>query len=652
VSNGARAGGREPGSPRVCDVVFDVPVPHPFSYRVPDDWTVSPGQRVRAPLHGAPRVGLVVAVREENGRGEPDARLKALTSIVDAAPILSAAQLDLARWISAQSLSTLGSTCAGLLPPPETTPPSPARAASRASSTTALAPRTDPARGIEAGDNGAAKPALLIGHGRERRLLERIGASRGTSLVIVPDLDAASRWAARLGRLGRVARLDSGAEDDERANAWRDLAAGRAPLAVGTRSALLAPLGEDTRTGDRALAGHALIALVDEHEPAHRPPGAPRIHARDVVMERARRGALALVLTSATPSVESWWRADARRFALEAAPAAAWPAVTVADTRGILRREPITPPLARAMREALAAGRRVFLGVSRLTAALACDECGGIVRCERCGLALAYSRTAATLACRVCAAIGPLPDLCPSCRGRRLSPFGWSPERVEHAVRRRFPKASVARYDPDARGKRAEAQRRAAAHAEVVVGTRGALKLFGPASLGAAGFVTPDQIFRLPDFRAGERAFAQLWAAAERVRPDGAVVVQSQNPDHYALAALTAQDLGIFYREEMKFRAELGYPPFRRLAIVTVSGKTAAEIDPLVEAAASSLRSARDLTVYPATTDRRGRARRIVVKGGDELPAALDAALGDFRRPAAKSRGIMDVEVDPVEWPF
>src|SRR5207247_9466942 len=115
---------------------------------------------------------------------------------------------------------------------------------------------------------------------------------------------------------------------------------------------------------------------------------------------------------------ESWWRADARRLELAPAPPAPWPAVSVADTRGILRREPITPTLARAMREALAAGRRVFLGVSRLTAALACDECGGIVRCDACGLALAYSRTAGTLACRLCGATQPLPEPCSGCPRR------------------------------------------------------------------------------------------------------------------------------------------------------------------------------------------------------------------------------------------
>src|SRR5207244_2487949 len=111
---------------------------------------------------------------------------------------------------------------------------------------------------------------------------------------------------------------------------------------------------------------------------------------------------------------------------------------------------------------------------------------------------------AATLWCRLCATTRPLPDTCAHCHGRRLSPFGWGLERVEHAVRRRFPKARVARWDPEAsRGAKGEAQRAAAAAAEVVIGTRGALRLFGPASLGLAGFVSPDQLLRLPDWRPG-----------------------------------------------------------------------------------------------------------------------------------------------------
>ena len=302
-------------------------------------------------------------------------------------------------------------------------------------------------------------------------------------------------------------------------------------------------------------------------------------------------------------------------------PPGPWPAVSIADTRGILRREPLTPPLARAIRETLAARRRVFLVVSRLTSSLACDECGTVVRCAECAIALAYSRAAARLVCRLCAAAHPLPDTCSACHGRRLSPFGWGAERVEHAVRRRFPEARIARWDPDAaRGARGEAQRAAAADADVVIGTRGALRLFGPASLGLAGFVAPDQLLRAPDFRAGERTLGLVWAAAERIAPDGALIIQSQNPGHYAFAAVARQNLDEFYRHELKFRAELGYPPFRRLAVVAARASDATETRRLADAVGAALRGHAGLTVYPPVAEPRDRARRIVVKGGAELP--------------------------------
>src|SRR6185369_14479868 len=231
-----------------------------------------------------------------------------------------------------------------------------------------------------------------------------------------------------------------GEAEAARAQAWARFGDGAARVAIGTRSALLTPLPPAT-----------LLALVDEHEAAHKPPGPPRIHSREVVLERARRERLPVLLTAATPSVELWWRATDRGGVVMTPPGPGpWPAVTITDTRGILRREPLTPPLARAVRETLAAGRRVLLLVSRLASSLACDECGEIVRCPECALALTYTRAGATLTCRLCGTSVPLMDTCGHCRGRRLSPFGWGLERVEHAVRRRFPKARVARWDPEA----------------------------------------------------------------------------------------------------------------------------------------------------------------------------------------------------------
>jgi primosomal protein N' (replication factor Y) (superfamily II helicase) len=607
----------------VADVAFDTPVPHPFSYAVPGGWLVAAGQRVWAPLKGAARIGIVVDVRASDPR-----RLKPLTAVVDDAPILAPAQLDLARWIAAQSLSTLGSTCAALLPPPDTTAAAPPPARGRVRE---VAPAFAARASIE----------LLLGTGRERRLVEAL--AQEAALVLVADAEGAARWAKRLAtRYGAddVVRVDAGLGDRDRLLAWRAIADGRARVAVGTRSALLVP-----------LPAHATVALVDEHEAAHKPPGAPRMHTRDVVLERGRREDLRVVLTSATPSVEVWWRVSRGRIAVTAPAPGPWPAVSVADTRGILRREPLTPGLSRALRETLDAGRRALLVVSRASAALACEDCGTVMRCAQCGIALAYARAAAALACRLCGEPAPLPDVCPGCQGRRLTPFGWSAERVEHAVRRRFPRAAIARYDGEARGKRAEAQRAAAAVADVIVGTRGAVRLFGPGALGLAAFVSPDHQLRLPDFRAAESAFALMWAVTERVRADGAVIVQSQNPDHYGVAAVVKHDLDTFYRPELKFRAELGYPPFRRLAVLTVRGSAAVDAERLAETAGQALRQARQLTVYPPARGRRARTWRVVVKGGEGLPADVETAMREVRT-ASRSRGIIDVEVDPVEWQF
>jgi primosomal protein N' len=617
----------------IAEVAFDAPVDHPFSYRVPAGWAPAPGQRVLAPLAGARRVGIVLALREGD-----ETALKPLLAVAEPGPRLDAAALDLARWIAAESLSSVGSTCAALLPPVEQG--TRARAVAPVDRPDDPLPTTRHATRVATtqatiGDGGIE---LLIGAGRERRLLERI-AGTGSALVIVPDVESAGRWAQRLGKERPARRLDSGVDDDIRGDAWGRLGV-EGGVGVGTRSALLAPLPPG-----------APLVLVDEHDVAHKPPGPPRIHSRDVVLERAARERRPAFLTAATPSVELWWRATERGGVTMAPPAAGpWPPVTISDTRGILRREPLTPPLARAVRETLAAGRRALLLVSRLASSLACDECGEITRCPQCALALVYTRAAATLSCRLCAITVPLMDTCPSCRGRRLSPFGWGLERVEHAVRRRFPRARVARWDPDAsRGARGEAQRAGAAAAEIVVGTRGALRLFGPASLGLAGFVSPDQLLRLPDFRAGERMFGLVWAAAERVGAEGSLVIQSQNPTHYAVEAVARQDLAAFYRSELKFRAELGYPPFRRLALVRVRGTT--EVQGLADTVAAALRASARLTVYPPIAERREHARRIVVKGHGDLPGALAAALADFRGPRPRRRGIIDAEVDPVEWP-
>jgi primosomal protein N' (replication factor Y) len=606
----------------IADVVFDVPVTHPFSYRVPPGLSVAPGQRVRAELGRQTRVGLVVAVREGDEQG-----LRPIQAPAESGPILSSGQLELTRWIERESLSSWGSTVMALLPPVPRLPG-----------------ETTPVPAAWPGGQ-APRPRLLVGGSREPRLLARLKeeVEAGSLLVLAPEIDDAGAWGARLETtLQRpVVRLDSSVPERRRWSGWMALARGEARVAVGTRSALLAP----------ALAPATLV-LLDEHDPAHKPPGPPRIHSREVARERARREGSLLYLTSATPSVESWWRADDGQFEREGDGPAPWPRVSVVDVRGTLRIHPLSPVLRQAMRETLAARGQVLLLVSRTSSAMACGECGHVFRCSACGIAMSFSRTRRQLVCRLCRRFEAAPDACAHCRGRRLAPLGWGTERVEQAVRERFRGVQVTRYDRES-GPRPSLHRATTdGRAQVVVGTRSALKAFAPRRPALVGFITPDPILRLPDFRATERAFSLLWAAAERVAEGGRVVIQTQHPGLYAIQAVVEQDLMGFYKHELRFRAELGYPPFRRLCVITVAGGSDGAARWAADELARELATLGGVTVYPpAPLGRSPRAPRwqIILKGPDDLSDRVAAAVAPFRRRRPAARGIIDVEMDPTD---
>ncbi len=604
----------------IVDVVFDLPVPHPFSYRVPAGLTVTPGHRVRAPLGSQARVGLVVAMRYGNEEG-----LKPLASVAESGPILSRSQLELARWIAGESLSSWGSTMAALLPP----------APRGATGTIPALADWPPGPG--------ERPFLLTGGDREQRLLARLAEEadgRGV-LLVAPEIDAAAAWADRLGAAlkASVARLDSGMAEGERWSAWMALARGDVRIGVGTRSALLAP-----------VAAPATLVLLDENDPAHKPPGPPRLHSRDVLVERARREGSRLYLTAATPSAESWWRADDGQLQRLPDGPSPWPRVSVVDVRGTLRAQPLSPLLRGAMKETLAANGRILLLVTRIGSAMACNECGFLVRCPECGIAMAFSRARRELACRLCRRADPATDTCPHCRGRQLAPFGWGTERVEQAVRAEFRRYRIVRDDSESGRGRVRAA--SDSGAQVVVGTRAALKAFVPRGPSLIGFISPDPLLRLPDFRAGERAFSLLWTAAEKVAGGGRVVIQTQHPTHYAVRAVADQDPAGFYKHELGFRAELGYPPFRRLCLLTIRSRTEGVAKRLAQELEQELKALGGLTVYPpAPLGRSPRAPRwqIVLKGGDDLPARLSPLLGPSRERGRDGRGIIEVEMDPVD---
>ena len=583
----------------IADVVFDIPIDHAFSYVVPAGLVVARGQRVSAPLQGRARVGVVVGLREGDAAG-----LKPLQRAVEPVPVLSEAGLELGRWAAGESLSSWGSTLLSLLPPPP-------RGGAAETVSAPAAPAPGPPRAAE----------LWTDERREDRLVECLEREPGAALVITPDREAAARWAQRLD----APRLDSGVSEAERRRAWFAAARGRSRVVVGTRSALLAPLPPP-----------AVLALIDEHDPAHKPPGAPRLHSRDLLRRRAELDGSRLLLLSATPSAESWWHARQGRIVRPDAPPASWPEVITADTRGILRNHPLTLPLTRAIEDMSRRGRRAVLIVSRRTSALACHECGTVLRCPDCGVALSLARDRSALRCPLCARADPPPDHCPACGGHRLSPFGWDPERVQASVARRFPRLTVSRQDLEA---------------QVLVGTPALLRALPRRSVGCVGFVALDGLLRVPDFRAGERTWQLLWAAAESVTPGGRLIIQTQHPEHYAIRAMQAQDRASFYEEELKFRAELGYPPYRRLAEVSARGGEDGQVRALVAECATALRGIGGLTIYPpvSVTPPRGRKSRwrFVIKGPADLPRLLAPALEPFLGRRRRASGMVEIEMDP-----
>ncbi|HEY7653957.1 MAG TPA: hypothetical protein VIG07_14135 [Methylomirabilota bacterium] len=583
----------------IADVVFDIPLDRAFSYLIPAGLAVSPGQRVTAPLQGRGRTGVVVALREGDAAG-----LKPLQRAVEPVPILSHAALELGRWAATESLSSWGSTLLSLLPP-----------APRSGAAETVSPPAEPAR------DPARAPELWTDHRRESRLAECLEREPGAALVIAPDREASARWARRL----EAARLDSGVSEAERRRAWFAASRGRAQVVVGTRSALLAPLPPP-----------ATLVLIDEHDPAHKPPGAPRLHSRDLLRQRAALDGSRLLLLSATPSVETWWRAQNRQIIRPEPERAEWPHVVTADTRGILRNHPLTLPLTRAIEEATRQGQRAALIVSRRAAALACDDCGAILRCPDCGVARALSRDRRELRCPLCARAEAPPDHCPECAGHRLSPFGWDPERVQTSVVRRFPRLSTSRQSLEA---------------QVLIGTPTLLRALPPRSVGCVGFVALDGLLRVPDFRAGERTWQLLWAGAEAVAPGGRLVIQTQHPDHYALRSVKDQDRAAFYQDELRFRAELGYPPFRRLCEISAQAREHAGARALAADCAAALRGVAGLTVYPpapvSPPGARSHRWRFVIKGPADLPQLLAPILAPFRERRRGSAGMIKIEMDP-----
>jgi primosomal protein N' (replication factor Y) len=491
--------------------------------------------------------------------------------------------------------------------------------------------------------------------------IEQVLAEGRGALVLVPEIaltpQTVGRFRARFG--DAVAVLHSRLSAGERYDQWQLAANGEAKVVVGPRSALFAP-----------LADLGLVVIDEEHEASYKQGSAPRYHAREVA-ERicGVRGAV-LVLGTATPSLEARHAAHEGRYARVALPervAGVMPEVRVVDMAAEFReghRSMFSRPLLDGLSQVEAAGEKAVLFLNRrgFASFLLCRECGFVPECDSCSVSLTYHETTGRLMCHHCAATAPVPVACPRCGSPYLRRFGAGTQRVEAELTAAFPSLPVVRMDADTTtGKGAHERLLAqfeALPSGVLLGTQMVAKGLDYPDVTLVGVVNADTTLHLPDFRAAERTFQlleQVAGRAGRGENPGRVVIQTYWPDHAALRAVAVHDAEVLYAEEREQRLELGYPPYRRIANLLLTGGEEPAVRKAATEVAQRLRDGLPqgfdvLGPSPAPLARvKGSWRwHVVVKAGDarQLPSALRTALTGRRTVPGVS---LAVDVDPAD---
>ncbi|HYM09602.1 MAG TPA: primosomal protein N' [Bryobacterales bacterium] len=421
----------------------------------------------------------------------------------------------------------------------------------------------------------------VTGSGKTEVYLHAIEAALGigkSALMLVPEIALTPAVASQFyGRFGdAVAILHSAFGDAERAQQWRRIRAGKARVVVGTRSAVFAPVEK-----------LGLVVVDEEHDQSYKQEETPRYHGRDVAIVRAEREGATVVLGSATPGLESRYNAQRGKYTLlelkERIEKRPLPSVDLVDMRleflETRRQSLFSRRLAEAIEARLKAGEQVMVLLNRrgFSTFVACRSCGERVECRNCSVTMTYHRREQRLLCHYCDYAEPVPQVCAKCGSEHIYFLGSGSEKVEETLHQAFPRARIARLDRDtARGKRQYetvlSGFREGSY-DILVGTQMIAKGHDIPNVTLVGVVSADVGLGLPDFRAAERTFqllTQVAGRAGRGELPGQVLIQTINPEHYAIRFAAAQDYLGFYEKELNFRRLMHYPPFTALANVLV----------------------------------------------------------------------------------
>jgi primosomal protein N' (replication factor Y) len=516
---------------------------------------------------------------------------------------------------------------------------------------------------VAAGRYGTTLLKGVTGSGKTEVYLEAVAEAlaRGRqALVLLPEIALSVEFLDRVeARFGaRPAEWHSGVTQAARRRAWTAVAAGDARLVVGARSALFLPF--------RDLG---LIVVDEEHDGSYKQEDGALYHARDMAVLRASTEGAAVVLASATPSLESWANADAGKYARLDLPerfgVAELPEMRAIDLREAAPRPGrwISEPLAAAVSERVAAGEQALLFLNRRGYAplTLCRACGHQVGCDQCDARMVEHRFRKALVCHQCGATRPIPAACPSCKAEgRMTALGPGVERLAEEAGDLWPTARIAILSSDLaegpRALKARIEEIAGGGADIVIGTQLVSKGHNFPLLTLVGVVDADLGLQGGDLRAAEKTFQlvrQVAGRAGRAERPGLALVQTYQPDHPALRAILTGDDEGFWRAEAEARRRAGMPPYGRLAAIIVTGTDEARTWDVARAlarGAETLRAAGAEVFGPAPAPIarvRGRHRvRLLVRApkGAALQPALRAWVAAVAVPSSVR---VAVDVDP-----
>ncbi len=650
-------------------IALRIPKEGLYTYYIPEELEgfAILGKRVLVPLINREVVGWIIEICESCDYPK---KIKDIIAILDDEALINIPLIELCRWISSYYLASFSDSLSLLVPLNLSKRKTPIVVENKEekdfSKEIHLLPNKEQEYAISKICSSLEKFGVFLlygitGSGKTEvylQVIQKVIENNGSAIVLVPEISLTpqmiSRFKKRFG--DKSAILHSKLTPKQRLIEWQRIRMGYASIVVGARSALFAP-----------TKNLRLIVVDEEQSVSYKQENNPRYNARDLAIMRARIENCVCILGSATPSLESFYNAQQSKYCLLHLPnrieKRALPSVEIVDMRSEKKGTIFSTRLLEAISSTLAGKGQIILLLNRrgYSNFLQCYECGFIPGCPNCDITLTFHTQDKSLKCHYCGHRRDAYDLCPRCKGARLKFAGFGTQRIETELKNIFSLARILRMDIDTTKKRGShkdiLQRFESGEVDILLGTQMISKGLDFPNVLLVGVVSADISLSLPDFRAAEKTFSLLTQVAGRSGrgpQKGRVIIQTYSPGHYAIQTAIKQDYSLFYKEEIKYRKELLYPPFSRLLSLVLLSEDEKKAKDAADSLANSLNLNNNEGViilgpapYFIPKIKRQYRFQILLKARDykKLKPLLSKALSNFKLPSSVD---LIKDMDPV----